>query len=59
MPSYSLLKTYVNSPDYFENLNTNVCEEIAFDNWVEVVTTLVFIGREWLLLPAFLEQDLN
>lgn len=59
MPLYSLLKTYVNSPDCFENLNSNVCEKVAFDNWVEVIETLVCINREGLLLSAYLKQDLN
>ena len=52
MPANNLLKMYLNSPDYFENLDIKVCEKIAFDNWVEVVTSLVFINKEWLLVPA-------
>lgn len=52
MTMNNILKMHLNSPDYFENLNTNVCEKIAFDNWVEVITSLVFINKEWLLLPA-------
>jgi len=43
---------YLNSPDCFENLNTNICEKTAFDNWVEVVTSLIFIDKGWLLLLA-------
>lgn len=31
MPANNLLKTYLNSPDCFENLSVSACEKIAFD----------------------------
>lgn len=42
MPTNNFLKMYLNSPDYFENLIINICEKIAFGNWVEVITSLIY-----------------
>lgn len=52
MSTNNLLKIYLNSSDYFEYIKVNICENIACDNWAEVIISLAFINKEWLIVSA-------